>query len=304
MRDIAAPRARAAAATGVSFRVAPGEIDKNVRLDGAGGAPKVLVTGPGGQSLTLSADGMTRAGALVGLRADEFGATFIGLDHARQGTYTITPLPGSVALRTISTTKPGYDTNFTGRLTAAGSHRTLHYDARKPGGGQRVTFYEEGAGVMHRLGASTGGQGAIRFTPAPGPGGERTIVAGATVDGSPIQNQTIARFHFAGTGRAGRPRRVTVRRVGRTVSVRWSAVAGTVRYGVVVDRSDGSQQRLVLSARRRSLRITRYPLTEGGRISVSAQGALGDWGNARRSATFKAVRKPTSVFLSPRKTRR
>ena len=304
VRNITPARDATAAAGGLTFQVARGETDKNVQLNGAGGAPKVIVTGPGGQSLSLSADGLTQAGALVGLRADEFGATYIGLDHARPGTYTITPLSGSVPLGTLSSTKPGYDTNFTGRLTGSGSRLTLHYDARKPGGGQRVSFYEDGSGVMHELGTSTGGHGTIHLTPAAGVRGERTIVARATVDGSPIQDQTIARFHFAGTPKAGRPGRVTNRRNGTTVSVTWSAVAGAVRYGVVLDRSDGSQQKFVVSSSHRSLRIKRYPLTVGGTVSVSAEGLLGDWGKARRSATFKALKKPASAFLSPRKSRR
>jgi hypothetical protein len=162
-----------------------------------------------------------------------------------------------------------------------------------------VTFYEDGPKVMHELGTSTGGRGVLRFTPAPGLRGTRTIVAQATVDGSPIADQTLARFQFAGTPRAGQPRKVTVRRRGSTLIVRWSAVAGAVRYGILVKRSDGSQQRLVVASRSRSVRIRAYPLTEGGVVGVSAQGQLGDWGRARHSAAFKAVKTPPSVFGSP-----
>ncbi|MDQ2897959.1 MAG: hypothetical protein M3Y09_20395, partial [Actinomycetota bacterium] len=202
------------AAAGLSFLLARGEAIKNLRLDGHGGAPKVLVTGPGGQSLSLTEDGLTHSGAMLGLRADEFGATYIGIEHGRPGRYTITPLPGSVPLGALAATRPGYDTHFTARVSGRDSRVTLHYDARKRGGGQQVTFYEDGKNVMHALGHSSGGRGTVHFTPAAGVRGVRTIVARATVDGSPIRDQVLTRFPFAGTRRTGSPRRVTVRRNG------------------------------------------------------------------------------------------
>jgi len=302
VRDISAPKSarEADAPSSLSFDLARGETAKNVSLTGDGGAPKVLVTGPGGETLSLSADGLTRSGALVGLRADEFGATYIGIDHGKPGRYTITPLPGSVPLGQLSTTLPGYDTNFTGSVTGSGGQLVLHYDARKHGGGQQVTFYEDGTNVTHQLGTSTGGRGTLRFTPAPGAAGKRTIVARATVDGVPIADQTLAHFHFAGTRPVGRPGAVRVRRSGATLLISWGAASGAVGYGITVDRSGGMQQQFKVSARHRSLRIRKYPATEGGTVSVSARGGLGDWSPVRRSTAFKATKKPLSMFRSPR----
>jgi hypothetical protein len=109
---------------------------KNIKLDGQGGAPRVLIKGPGGQSLSADADGLSHSGAPVALRSDQFGATYIGVDHGEPGRYTITPLPGSVALGALSATLPGYDSHFTGKVTGHGGRLTLDYDARKRGGGQ------------------------------------------------------------------------------------------------------------------------------------------------------------------------
>ncbi len=80
--------------------------------------------------------------------------------------------------------------------------------------------------------------------------------------------------------------------------VRWTPAKGAVRYGVLVNRSDGSQQQYIVSAARRTLAIRRFPLTVGGRVSVSARGVLGDWGRARKSAAFKASKQPPSVLLT------
>jgi hypothetical protein len=298
-RDISHARARAAAAgSPLSFRVAKGESVKNLRLDGIGGAPKVLVQGPGGQSLTVAGDDLVHSGSLVGLRTDDYKATFLGVSHGKPGTYTITPLAGSVPLGKLSGTRAGYDTHFTGRVTGRGNRRTLHYDTRKRGGGQRVTFFEDGLNVMHELGTSTGGRGTLHFKPADGRRGVRTIVARATVDGVAIRDQVIARYRFGGTVRTGRPSRVTVQRRGSSLLVRWTRAAGAVRYGVLVNRSGGSQQRYELSARHRTLRIRHYPLTEGGRVSVSARGLLGDWGRPRRSRSFKATRRADTILVT------
>ena len=293
-----------AAAGDLSFDVARGETIKNLRLDGDGGAPKVLITGPGGQRLSLGEDGLTQSGALVGLRSDQFGATFIGIGHGKPGRYTITALPGSVPLGALSETRPGYDSNFTGSVTGHGADLTLHYDARKRGGGQKVTFYEDGKNVMHALGSSSGGKGTLHFTPAAGARGTRTIVARATVDGSPIRDQVIAHFPFAGTGRTGSPRQLTVRRKATALIVSWSPVAGAVRYGVIVNHSGGTQQQFTVSARRHSLRVAAFPLSEGGQVTVSARGPLGDWGRATRSRPFQATKAATTIFLAPLRARK
>ena len=210
---------------------------KNVTIPGIGGAPKVLVQGPGGARLELGGDGFKRSGTLAGVRGDSFKATYVGVSHGAPGTYTITTLPGSVPLGRLLETRPGYDTNFTGKVTGGGSQFTLAYDARKPGGGQVVTFYEEGKNVLHQLGTSKGGPGTIRFTPAPGVAGPRTIVAHATVDGVPIQDQTIAKFTFAGTRPAAEPAKVSVKRAGGTLVVTWAPSAGAVGYGILVHRA-------------------------------------------------------------------
>ena len=84
----------------------------------------------------------------------------------------------------------------------------------------------------------------------------------------------------------------------------WSPVAGAIGYGVLVNRSGGAQQRFLVSARRQSLSIKGYPLTESGVIGVSAHGALGDWGRTRHSARPEALTTPCSMFLAPRRKRR
>jgi hypothetical protein len=295
--------AHEAAAGELKFRVAPGETEKDLELAGIGGAPAFEIHGPGGASFTLSGEEFSEQGHFAGVRSATYDKTYFGVKNGPPGVYTITPLPGSPALSTLSETRPGYDSDFTAKVTGAGNRRTLRYDARKRGGGQQVSFFEKGEGVWRRLTSSTGGRASLRFTPAAGSRGTRTIVSVATVDGVPLPEQTLAHFRFAGTQRTGRPRSVTVKRSGKTLHVRWAPVPGAVRYGIVVEHSDGSQQTMTVSAHKHSFSLS-YPPVDGGTVSVSAKGALGDWGPARRSTRFKATKTRPPVFFQPRKRHR
>jgi hypothetical protein len=293
-----------AAAAPITFTVAKGETSKSIKLIGSGGAPHVTLTGPGGQSMTVGGDGAFSQGALEGISSSHYSGTWLGLKNAQPGTYTVTPLPGSVAIASIAETRPGYDSNFTAKVTGTGSRLTLHYDARKRGGGQHVTFFEQGENIMRPLVTSNGGKGTVKFTPSPGAGGRRAIVARATVDDTQIQDQTLTHFRFRGTPKAGTPGKVTVQRKKANLLVNWTAAAGTTRYGVLVTNSDGAQRRYTVSASHRSLVVKRYPLTTGGRVSVSARGALGDWGKARKSKAFKATQAPPTILLTKKNAKK
>jgi hypothetical protein len=293
-----APDRAGAAAAATTISVARGEHSKSIKLVGSGGAPRVVVTGPHGQTLTVPGNGAFSHGALQAISASTYSTTWLGIKNGPPGRYKITLLAGSAPVRSVSATRPAYDTNFTARVSGHGKRLTLRYDARRRGGGQRVTFFEKAAGIMHPLVTSTGGTGKVTFTPATGAGGTRTIVASATVDGARIGSQTLTRFHVARLGKTGRPSKVTVRRRGSTLLIGWTSVAGATRYGVLVNLSDGSQRRYELRASKRSLRLGNFPLTAGGRVSVSARGVLGDWGRARRSSAFRALRAPASVLLT------
>ena len=301
--DVRAAKARAAGnEDGLTFNLAKGEDVKNIRLAGAGGAPMVRITTPDGKTLDVGGQNLAQNGGLAGLRETEGGVTYLGVKDGVPGTYRITRMPGSPAFGALSATRPGYDTNFTAKVTGSGKQRTLAYDARKPGH-QEVTFFEKGRNVRHQLGTVKGGPGKLRFTPAVGPAGKRTIVAEATVDGVPIPPQTLTSFRWAGTPRTGRPGRVRVTRHRKTLTIRWGRAVGAKTYGVVVDQGK-LERRFRVKAPRRKLTVGGVALTDDGVVRVSAQGVLQDWGPARTSNHFKALAKAPSVLQTARHNQR
>jgi hypothetical protein len=296
--DVRAAKARAAGNDGLTFTVAKGEDVKNIRLEGAGAAPMIRVTGPGGKTLDLDGKELVKSGGLAGLRETEGGVTYLGVKDGAPGTYRVTALPGSASFGTLSATRPGYDTNFTAKVTGSGATRTLIYDARKSGQ-REVTFFEKGPNVMHLLTTVKGGRGKVRFTPASGAAGTRTIEAEATVDDVPIPPQTLAKFRWSGTPRTGRPGRVTVKRHGKTLTIRWGKAVGAKTYGVVVEQGK-VERRFRVKAPQRKLTVRGVGLTDDGIVRVSAQGVLQDWGPARTSNRFKALAKPPTVLQTAR----
>ena len=287
-----------ASATSDSFTIARGEKNKQVMVRGAGGAsPAIEVRSPTGEVVSTAGNPLQNGKTMSVLRLEK-GATYIGVENGRPGRYTIKTLPGSAELGRVATTRPGYDTNFKARVVGKGAVRTLVYDARKRGG-QRVTFVERGSRVARELKTVRGGKGKFRFRPAVAPGRARRIVAVSTLNGYAIPDQTLARFRAPAIPRTGRPRKLRVRRKGTVLRVRWSKARGAKRYGVALRLSNGQMRTYTLSARRRGLRIRRVPRTLGGRVEVSAQGVLLDWGRVR-SKRFKRLAVPFTVVQTGR----
>ena len=113
----------------------------------------------------------------------------------------------------------------------------------------------------------------------------------ARVDASGTPDQTLARFRAPAIPKTGRARKLSVRRKGKVLRVRWSKAQGAKRYGVALRLSNGQMRMFQVSARRRNLRIARVPRDLAGRVEVSAQGVLLDWGRAR-STRFRRLEAP------------
>ena len=291
-----------ASADRVTFKVAKGEKVKQFKLPGKGGAPSIKMTGPGGETLTTAGTTYARTAHMVAVRQDGGQATYGGVKDGKPGTYVITRLPGSVALGRLAASRPGYDNDFSARVTGKGAVRTLHYDARRKGG-KKVTFVERGGIGIKILKTVTGGRGSFRFRPAFGPATSRRIVALASLDGSPIPAQTLAHYRVKRIPKTGRPRHVRLRRKGTTLIVRWTKATGATRYGIKLKGGNAKSRTYKVAARRRSLRLKNVPLTYGGTVAVSAQGVLGDWAKPR-TARYKRRKAPFTALQSKARNER
>ena len=288
-----------AAATS-TFTVARGERTKNVRIEGAGGGPRIEVRGPRGELVSTASGDYARGPTIRILRQDGGKVTWIGVENALPGSYTVTTLPGSVPIAGLAATRPVND-HVRATVTGAGSTRLLRYDvARVPG--RVVTFFERGGGTFRRLGSTAGGAGRMRFTPGLGIPGMRQVVAQVRLDGIPAPDRLLGRFRVEAPPRAGRPARVALRRSGGAVNVVWGAAKNAERYLVVLRLRSGAQQVVRVPGGRRSVRLGGVPATQSGTVTVRAVARTGVPGPpaAGRFAARRALPSPVRPFTELR----
>jgi uncharacterized delta-60 repeat protein len=256
---------------GASVTLAGGLPAAMIRLVGQGGAPEVSVTDPKGNDITKSGD------ALI-VQGTDPDTTLVAFRHPLAGAYTITPQPGSPAIASVATATGLPPLNLKASVGGAGQHRVLRYKLA-PAAGRIVKFVERGPGLSRVLGAAKDARGTIRFTPATGSRGQRTIVALIEEAGAPSSEVKAASYTASATPLPGRPRSVAGRRRGGKISISWSRVAGASRYEVLVKLADGSQTFRVVRGTRASLPDAFAG--ERGTLSVDALRLDGTRGPAR-----------------------
>ncbi len=270
-------RVAAAPAGGESVTLGSGLPAAMIKLVGQGGAPQVTVTDPQGNDIGKSPDAMIVEGT-------EPDTTLIALRHPPAGAYTVTPQPGSPPIAEVTAAKGLPALGLKARVTASGQARVLHYKLAAAQG-RVVKFVEQGSGVARRIGSAKGGHGTIRFTPAAGARGQRTIVALIEEAGAPAGEVKAASYKWSGTPRPARPRFVNGRRQKGKIGITWSRVRGASRYEVLVKLADGSQTFRVVRGTRITLPDS-FPAKRGA-VSVDAlglEGTRGPAGTARLAA--------------------
>jgi PKD repeat protein len=228
-----------------TFTLPAGLPSAMLRIRGQGDAPFVTVTGPGGAAFTMPTDRTTTvSGAFALVRQPSTDTTFIGIKTPAAGTWTVTPDAGSAPITAFAHANglPAPDVHASVR--GSGSSRALAYRVvAQPG--LSVTFAERGPSTWHVIGTTRGGSGRLRFTPAPGPSGRRTIVALIQRNATTTAQHDVATFAVSPPAALRAPRLHVTRR-GARVRVAWSAVPGAVRYAVTLSEERGGR-RLVLA---------------------------------------------------------
>jgi|GEM_PF-1877298 len=300
-------KASAAQASGErTFTVAKGEDVKQLKIPGVDGAPKIKITAPDGEVLTIgdTAETWVQTKHMVALRQDEGKVTWAGVKDGAPGTYKIEPLDGSVAMQPIAETRAGYSSDWKATVSGSGTSRVLRYDVGKPMG-QSVTFVERIGDAAHILGTATNGTGTIKFTPAPeGGAGKRTIQAVATIDGTPIQDQDVATFTVSKEPTVGRPLTVRVKRVGKSAVVTWATVRGAKAYSVTLKSANGPSRTVRLGGNARSRKFANVALDYAGVVSVTAADALKHWGKPRTTRFARRTAPVTALQTNARNEKR
>jgi len=303
--------AHSAAANTTGFKVENAGLPVAVKINGAGGAPRVKITSPSGRVIAPP------AGSKIGEKIPGVGmlienkpghATMLLLTSPAKGGWHVTPLPGSVPITSIETAKivpppevvgaakslaGGKVGLGVGYALAAGEKMTLFVAG--PHHSQQVIGVAKGARCLgaHHSGPASQLCEHIKFKPVYGPSGKRTIYGAVTNQkGLAVANVKIAtiKLRFPKPA-ATKPALV---RNGTSVQIDWAPVLDASKYAVSVVFGDGRKlayptRKLTLTlkklAKTDSVKVTVFPIMPDGVIGKSATVTL-------KSGATRAGSKP------------
>jgi len=265
----------AQAANSATFTVAPGTRVKVLALQGATGAPRVRLNGPGGQVVDASSGApvLDRPDAIVVPDDSDF-VTRIVLRDPPAGTWSIEPVPGAdapIGLQ-IADQLPAVQISASQQRASRG-RRELTWRLT-PIDGQGVAFFERAGNTLTPIATTDQASGTITYTPAAGKPTRRTIEALVSQDGMPRARRTLLTYR-----QALAPLR-NVRGIHRKGGwLRWRAAPGSPTYAILLRTADQTtythrtrRTRLRLPARARTARVLTQivTITADGRTSTPA----------------------------------
>ncbi len=215
-----ARRAQAGAQVVEVRKNSPGEL---IKLHADGGAPAVVVRGPGTEFTVDAGAGYVEQPAYAVVRDEPSNDLWIVLNRPAAGRWTFEPLAGAPPLAPLGATRAKRNAEIRARLSKRGGGRyTVRWKA-KLAGGDRVKLVERGSGGLVRtIKTSRRAGGAISFRPTAGPAGVRTITASVERGKAVAADATAGTITLKRDVRPAAPRRLRVVRRGTTVTVRWA----------------------------------------------------------------------------------
>jgi hypothetical protein len=136
-----------------------------------------------------------------------------------------------------------------------------------------VQFLEEGAFGTKVIGTTAKAAGTLRYAVADAAGGRRSVYALIQHDGIASTRTKIGSYVAPGPQQPGKVRALKVRRVGRTVAVRFGPAPRAVRYAVTLKGARGTRLGKVVG--RGSRRVTFRAIHAEEKVTVTVR-ALSD----------------------------
>lgn len=259
-------------------RPAQSDADRTVVVGGRGAvlalvggerAPRLRLRGPGGRVIEMPEQGPLRTERAVAFRVAQQRTTFVVLTEP--GTWTIDAIDG-VTVTQLRRAPVLAEPNVRAAVDTAGPDRRVLRYAVEPIPGQRVRFFERAGDRLRLIGAASGNEGALSFTPLDAPSSARRIVAAVEQDGRPRDELTVARYAFA-PPRIGRVGRISATRRGSVLRVRFAPAPGAATHLVGVVLSDGRSLQLRAGAGKREVRVSR--VAAGTTVQLRIAGVRG-----------------------------
>lgn len=310
---------RPAARAAISERIAPNTKAVTLRIHGSDGPPKVVVSGPGGITITSpkgKRGGKQRKGEYMLAENPTDGTTSVLLVNPAAGEWTVRGAPGAKSTPT-SVDRADFEAPPTlfGQIRRTGKGQELALGYSVPDGAT-VRLVERGEGVARTIERSVQGEpcrGApklpsgerllcarVKFQPSRGPGGIRRVEAVVTRGGIPLATEKVASFRAPPEVLPSRPAAIRTRHVGGDLLVQFTRSRGAARYNVTADLEDGRRLGFDLGRKCRGVLIPDVPEGDTARIKVAGVRYDISMGGYRRIETTKGRKSVGRKFRHPR----
>ena len=264
---------------------------------GAGAPPHVVLNGPKGERFdTGSGNAAVQLPGFAALKNAKTGITEVVIPTPSAGRWTVEVAADSSRLVQAIQADGTRGPTVTGKVTGSGQDRRLAYSVKGLPAGGRIDLVEAGEGAGAKLGSvKADGSGTLPFHPAIGQPGKRAIQGIVyAADGYLSARLALGTYTAPAPARPGRATKLTLRRVGSRLVLRWKGDRLADSYQVDVRSSKG------LNVTRTVKRTTAWiPMPTKGsrlrlRITPSTLGGLTGpaTSSSRALPDRKQVRKP------------
>jgi hypothetical protein len=270
-----------ARATAVGFTVPANAPTASLVVHGSGGAPSVVLVAPDGQRLDPAAkpdpSAATMAGAVQDAKAH---TTYVGIQHPAAGNWRVEQAPGShapIARAEASVSAPG--PKISAKLGGHGLRRTVRYRT-SASAGLAIAFAEQTGSSLRVIGHAHAGSGTIRFRPAFGPAGRRSLVALVTHEGLPAASEQLGTFVVPRPPRPGRAKKLRVKAGKRALSFSFVPPANSAHTLLKIVATDGRHLQQIVKPGTRRGSVPAIGFRDGITVTVIGLGLDGSRGPA------------------------
>jgi hypothetical protein len=280
-RDDRAPSAAGARERVAVVQTASAAPFEDIAVTGSGAPPSVVLHGPAGQSLTPVAFGAaTASAAAVALPVARNDTTYVMVRNPGAGTWTVSAAAGSSPITSISAARGYAPPKIHADVSGRGTARRLTYSvSTRPG--LSVTFAERSSRTYQVLGhATSGAHGTLRFAPAAGAAGRRTIDAILSDNGVQREIVAVASYRAPGPLSPTRVRDLRVARHRRKFRIAFGTAPGASYYLLTVRASDGRHLLRLIGRAGHSLTLPVLGYNDHLTVTVLGVSTLGQRGPA------------------------